>query len=131
VPWLQEREQNGGAGASTLLRALGLPRAGSGDMEGEDPARPQEPRAIGEAFEETYPPALLRFCNVVETWHMAPVWHRLVNCHKSEQHTVLTQELQKVCMLRGAVHGALHANHHHDPPAANSCGISVCRFWSR
>lgn len=66
-------------------------------MEGEDPARPQEPRAISEAFKETYPPALLRFCNVAETWLMAPVWHRLANCHKSEQHTVLTQELQKVC----------------------------------
>jgi hypothetical protein len=32
---------------------------------------------------------------------VAPVWKRLANCHKSEQHTLLTQELQKVCVTRG------------------------------
>ena len=28
------------------------------------------------------------------------MWMRLANCHKSEQHTLLTQELQEVCLSR-------------------------------
>jgi hypothetical protein len=32
---------------------------------------------------------------------VAQVWLRLANSHKSEQHVVLTQELQKVCRARG------------------------------
>ena len=32
---------------------------------------------------------------------VAPVWVRLANCHKSEQYTLLSQEMQKVCMARG------------------------------
>ena len=32
---------------------------------------------------------------------LAPLWNRLANCHKCEQHTILTQEFHKVCMSRG------------------------------
>ena len=53
-----------------------------------------------EAYKETYK-TLLRFCNVARVDEVAPVWPRIANCHKSEQHIVLTQELQKVCMSRG------------------------------
>ena len=45
---------------------------------------------------------LLRCCNVTEeVGDVAPVWRRLAKCQKSEQHTLLTQELQKVCVSRG------------------------------
>ena len=33
--------------------------------------------------------------------HLAPVWQRLANSAKSEHHTALVQEFQKVCMARG------------------------------
>ena len=36
--------------------------------------------------------------NVTE---LSPLWSRFANSHKSEQHTILTQEFNKVCMSRG------------------------------
>lgn len=45
---------------------------------------------------------LLRYSNVTDSCNvLAPVWQRLANCHKSEeQHTVLSHELQKMCISR-------------------------------
>ena len=59
-----------------------------------------EPISILEAYKETHQ-VLLRFCNVKEASDVAPLWKRLANCHKSEQHTLLTQEMQEVCVARG------------------------------
>ena len=42
----------------------------------------------------------MRYCNVTHVEAVAPVWARLANCNKGEQHTVLVQELQKVCISR-------------------------------
>lgn len=81
------------------LRALTQQREpGNEDQERERPAR--EARSIVEAYKETHR-VLLRYCNVANPDDVAPVWKRLSNCHKSEQHTLLTQEMQKVCMARG------------------------------
>jgi hypothetical protein len=85
------------ASAATLVGALcALTR-----REGEEGAPiPREPKSIADAYKETHR-VLLRFCNVGSVEEVAPVWKRLANCHKSEQHTLLTQELQKVCVTRG------------------------------
>jgi hypothetical protein len=93
----------GGSGGVTdptvagALQALGLARAleGGGAAAGVKP-----PKTITEAYKETHT-TLLRFCNAASSEGVAPVWLRLASCHKSEQHTVLMQELQKVCMARG------------------------------
>lgn len=78
------------------LRALTAARGGTD--EGERTAK--EPRTIADTYKETYR-TILRYCNVQDLNEVAPLWPRLANCHKSEQHTVLAQELQKVCMARG------------------------------
>lgn len=83
------------------IRALTTPRANVADPgEGEGERTAKEPRSVAEAYRETYR-TLLRFGNVTDVTELAPVWQRLANCLKSEQHTVLTQEFQKVCMARG------------------------------
>lgn len=83
------------------IRALSTPRGGGNNPGGEDAERvAREPKSVAEAYRETYR-TLLRFSNVEEVTQLAPVWQRLANCLKSEQHTVLTQEFQKVCMARG------------------------------
>lgn len=78
------------------LRALTAARGGAD--EGERTAK--EPRTVADTYKETYR-TILRYCNVRDLEGVAPLWSRLANCHKSEQHTVLAQELQKVCMARG------------------------------
>jgi hypothetical protein len=78
------------------LQALGLARA----LDGEALGGTKPPKTIVEAYKETHT-TLLRFCNAANSDGVAPMWLRLANCHKSEQHTVLTQELQKICMARG------------------------------
>lgn len=85
------------ASAATLVGALrALTR-----REGEDGMLlPRESKSITDVYKETHR-VLLRFCNVSSADDVAPVWQRLANCHKSEQHTLLTQELQKVCVARG------------------------------
>jgi hypothetical protein len=55
---------------------------------------------VADSYRETYR-TLLRFGNVGSVTELAPLWNRLANCHKSEQHTILTQEFHKVCMARG------------------------------
>jgi hypothetical protein len=82
------------------LRALGVARGGRGDPEGDDTTRAREPKSIIDVYKETHM-TLLRYCNATLANTVAPVWARLANSHKSEQHTVLTQELHKVCMARG------------------------------
>ncbi|KAI2492493.1 hypothetical protein MHU86_22073 [Fragilaria crotonensis] len=91
----------GGDAAAVLLRTLGMARGGDTLGRGGDGGRAErEVKTIADAYNETYT-TLLRYCNVATPESVAPVWTRLANCHKSEQHTVLTQELQKVCMSRG------------------------------
>lgn len=91
----------GGDAAAVLLRTLGMARGDDTLGRGGDGGRAErEVKTIADAYNETYT-TLLRYCNVATPESVAPVWTRLANCHKSEQHTVLTQELQKVCMSRG------------------------------
>lgn len=68
--------------------------------EGTEDRSTREPKTINEHYKETFK-TLLRFCNVSTTEEVAPVWRRLANCTKSEQHTILVQEFQRVCMARG------------------------------
>ncbi|KAI2511659.1 hypothetical protein MHU86_2725 [Fragilaria crotonensis] len=83
------------------IRALTAPRGEGGDaVAGEGERNAKEPKSVSEAYRETYR-TLLRFSNVEDVTELAPVWQHLANCLKSEQHTVLTQEFQKVCMARG------------------------------
>ena len=81
------------------LRALTSVRGGdAGVAAGERIAK--EPRVIQDAYKETYR-TLLRLCNVAQPEDVAPVWWRLANCTKSEQHTLLTQEFHRICQVRG------------------------------
>ena len=94
---------DGNAALVGALQALNAARGTGGGVAavGEDGARVgREPKTVAEAYKETYP-TLLRFCNVMRVDEVAPVWSRLANCLKSEQHVVLTQEFQRVCMSRG------------------------------
>lgn len=90
----------GGVGAATLAGAMRLLNASRGGGTAEDGVASATPKTIMDAYKETYP-TLLKYCNAVTAEAVAPVWIRLANGHKSEQHTVLTQELQKVCLARG------------------------------
>lgn len=89
----------GDVGAATLAGALRLLGAARGAANDRDGATSGAPKTIVDAYKETYP-TLLKYCNAATTDGVAPVWMRLANCHKSEQHTVLTQELHKVCLSR-------------------------------
>lgn len=105
LPALQTGGPGGGPGAEAFagaLRALGTARGGTADVPlGEDGARAiREMKTIADTYKETYH-TLLRFCNVTRVDEVAPLWIRIANCLKSEQHVVLTQELQKICMSRG------------------------------
>ena len=84
--------------AATLVGAL---RALTRREAGEDGTRvARDYKTVAEAYKETHR-VLLRFCHVANVEDVAPVWKRLANCHKREQHTLITQELQKVCVGRG------------------------------
>lgn len=82
------------------IRALTAPRTGRATDGAGDEAELREPKTVADAYRETYR-TLLRFGNVGSVAELAPLWNRLANCHKSEQHTILTQEFHKVCMARG------------------------------
>lgn len=97
LPALTAQGNDGGPeGIADAIRALTTARANPADGE----RTTKEPKTIAETYKETYR-TLLRYCNVASVESVAPVWARLANCLKSEQHVVLTQELQKVCMGRG------------------------------
>lgn len=94
----------GGAGSgehdATLAGALrALTRATGGDVGGGDGASTCEPKAIQHVYRETYG-MLTRYCNVEQPKDVAPIWRRLANCAKSERHTIITQEFQRVCIER-------------------------------
>ena len=72
------------------LRAL---TAARNDDTGTEPAT-KAPKQVNDVYKETYG-TLLRFCNVTQP-ELAPLWGRLANCSKSEQHTILTQEFHRV-----------------------------------
>ena len=78
------------------LRAL----TREGRDEGAEERAGREANSVQDVYKETYR-TLLRFCNVAQAEVIAPVWKRLANCTKSEQHTILVQEFQRVCMARG------------------------------
>jgi hypothetical protein len=88
----------GGVNPDTLigaLTALSVPRCTD---DGTQAAR--EPKTIADTYKQTYR-TLLHLYSVAVVEDVAPVWARLANCHESEQHVVLTQELQHVCTSRG------------------------------
>ena len=60
----------------------------------------RESRTVAEAYRETYR-TLLRFGSVAQVEQLAPLWQRLANSTKGEQHTIMVQEFQRVCMARG------------------------------
>ena len=80
------------------LRALTNARGAEGTTAGDRAAK--EPKLIQDVYKETFR-TLLRFGNVSRPEDVAPVWGRLANCAKSEQHTLLTQEFHRVCQARG------------------------------
>lgn len=94
-----ERDGDGG-GAAAIFRSLGLARAVADAAGGDDAGRARAPKTIAEVYKETYT-TLLRYCDVADVGSVAPIWSRLANSQKSEQHNVLTQEMQKVCRTRG------------------------------
>ena len=83
----------------TLAGALRALTSRVGEQGGEDRAT-RAPKNISEYYKETYR-TLLRFCNVTSADAVAPLWRRLANCTKSEQHTIIVQEFQRVCSARG------------------------------
>lgn len=110
----------GGDAATALLRTLRMaaPRGGEAEHGGEAGRGGRVTKSIVDAYNETYTTLLRYCCNVMTAESVAPVWTRLANCHKSEQHTVLTQELQKVCVARGlSSELAICPNHHYCPQA--------------
>ena len=60
----------------------------------------REPKGVAEAYRETFP-VLLRYCHVPTVDDVAPLWARLANGTKSEQQSVMQQELTRVCVGRG------------------------------
>ena len=99
-----EGDGAGGASAATIagvLRAIAAGRLGAVADDGDaGPRVTREAKTIMDAYKETYV-TLLRYGNVGRSEDVAPLWTRLANCSKSEQHTVLTQEFHKACMARG------------------------------
>lgn len=85
----------------TLAGALrALTRAtGGGEGGAADEGRAREPKSIQEVYRETFS-MLTRYCNVEQPQDVAPIWKRLANSTKSEHHTIMTQESQRVCNER-------------------------------
>lgn len=123
----------GGDAATALLRTLRMaaPRGGEAEHGGEAGRGGRVTKSIVDAYNETYTTLLRYCCNVMTAESEAPVWTRLANCHKSEQHTVLTQELQKVCVARGLSSELAICPNHHYCPQANGRRFPVWGAWSR
>ena len=99
LPGIARAESAEGPGATaSIVGALRALTGGSADL-GTRGGR-GDPKTIVDAYKETHG-VLLRFCKVNDPSAVAPIWVRLSNCHKSEQQTLLTQEMQRVCMARG------------------------------
>lgn len=91
--------KGGGANAGSKASLVGALRALTDRGDGGRGLR-SDTKSITEASKETHW-VLLRYCNVREADEVASIWRRLANGHKREQHTLITQELQKVCVARG------------------------------
>lgn len=89
---------NTNGNTASLVGALRALAGGGG--EGAGRAARGEVKTVIDTYKETHR-VLLRFCNVANAEDVAPLWKRLANCHKSEQQTLITQEMQRVCMERG------------------------------
>jgi hypothetical protein len=99
LPALMAPDASAAELTGTLAGALrALTREGAGVMTEE--RRDREAKTVQEVYKETYR-TLPRYCNVGAPSDVAQVWGRLANCAKSEQHTVLVQEFQRVCRARG------------------------------
>ena len=79
-----------------LVGALRALTQTTGGATGNDDRSGRDPKSIQDVYRETFS-TLTRYCNVEQAEDVAPVWRRLANCSKSEQHTILTQEFQRVC----------------------------------
>ena len=79
-----------------LMRAFAEGQAQRPDNAGHE----REPKQVQDVYRETYQ-LLLRYSRVEQVDDLAPVWRRLANAAKSEQQTVLSQELTSVCLARG------------------------------
>ena len=84
----------------TLAGALRVLTERAGAPTDRETTGTRETRTVADTYRKTYQ-TLLRFGNVAQVEHLAPVWQRLANSTKSEHHTVLVQEFQKVYMARG------------------------------
>jgi hypothetical protein len=84
-------------GLACVLRVLA--RTGGVTADPTDD-RTREPKSVAEHYKETHR-MLLRYGNVGQVSDLAPIWQRLANCTKSEQFTIMTQEMQKICLARG------------------------------
>ena len=100
LPALAEPDPTATEMTGTLVGALRALTGARPDAGHDGRTTSREPKKVQDAYKETYR-TLLRFCNVTQPEDVAPVWSRLANCTKSEQHTILTQEFQRVCMSRG------------------------------
>ena len=98
LPALATPDAMTGEITGTLAGALRVLTGREADGGGDRSSR--EPKAIHEVYKETYR-TLLRYCNVTDPSEVAPLWKRLANCTKGEQHIVMSQEFQNVCRARG------------------------------
>lgn len=89
----------------------------------------KEPKSAAEGYRETYR-TLFCFSNVGDVAELPPVWRHLANCLKSEQHTVLTQELQKQGMhVTRPFDGILRTSGDYLTQADGS-RLLACRLWT-
>lgn len=88
----------------TLAGALRALTESRGGRTGEAADRStREPKSVQETYKETYR-MLLRFTNVAQVEAVPTIWNRLAkNAGKSEYHTIMVQEFQRVCMARGLI----------------------------
>lgn len=99
LPALQATGDPGGGATDAVVRAINALAAARGGGVEDGGRTIREPKTIADTYKETYR-TLLRFCNVHTVDSVAPLWSRLANCGKSEQHIILTQEFQRICMSR-------------------------------
>jgi hypothetical protein len=81
------------------LQALIEARAERGAGDGTRGV-PQEPKTMQEAYRETYH-TVVHYSVSATLWHSQKPWHPFADANKSENHTIIAQEFQCVCMAQG------------------------------
>jgi hypothetical protein len=91
---------------------------------------PREPKGVMDAYRETYA-VLQRYCQVAAVEELAPLWSCLARGGKSEQQSILQQELTRVGTGRGLTPDVYC-------PVVTSClkqmimsKSELCRSWPR